>query len=103
MEETPEGLAAAAATREAIKRKRQEDGSGSQEAPTAKKGTRPPPNCSHEVQLPEGFDAGSIDLDPQTFGAPPDPADLRNDTCAAAGLARWWQRRACRTRPSCEC
>jgi hypothetical protein len=69
MEQTPEGLAAAAATREAIKRKRQEETQPEQDAPEPKKTSRPPPTCSHEVMLPEGFDASTIDLDPQIFGA----------------------------------
>ncbi len=69
MEQTPEGLAVAAATREAIKRKRQEEAQPAQDAPAPKKTSRPPPTCLHEVMLPEGFDASTINLDPQVFGA----------------------------------
>lgn len=56
MEETAEGLAKAAATREAAKRKRSElEASGVTDEPVAKKVTAPPQAISHEVALPDGF------------------------------------------------
>ena len=67
MEETPEGLAAAAATREAAKRKRTEE---AQKAPPAKKATRPIPVLKHEVLLPKEFRESDRSLDPTLHGAP---------------------------------
>ena len=57
MEETPEGLATAAATREAAKRKRAElEAQGViDDQPAAKRSTVPPQAISHEVALPEGY------------------------------------------------
>ncbi|GFR46999.1 hypothetical protein Agub_g8682, partial [Astrephomene gubernaculifera] len=77
MELSPEGLAAAAATRQAA-RKRQTDGkadangSPAQAEPATKRqqglGGRPPATCTHEVAIPEGFDESSIKLDPEVHG-----------------------------------
>ncbi len=87
MELSPEGMAAAAAVREAAK-KRSQDAAVKQEKqepqengpaagpvksePDAKRqqgpGGRPPPTCSHEVAVPEGFDEASITLDPAVHG-----------------------------------
>jgi ATP-dependent RNA helicase DOB1 len=78
MELSPEGLAAAAVTRETVaakKRQLSEAQSKTLES-EAKKTTptkrphlnRPPPACSHEVALPEGFDPSSIKLDSANHG-----------------------------------
>ena len=70
MEETPEGLAKAAATREAAKRKRSEleekglvDGQ-----PIAKKVTAAPQAILHEVALPEEF-VSERDSQPEIYGS----------------------------------
>lgn len=67
MEETPEGLAAAAATREAAKRKRAEE---ELKAPPAKKPIRPIPVLKHEVVAPDGFHESVRNLDQALHGAP---------------------------------
>ena len=93
MEETPEGLAAAAATREALKRKRaSEDGQKAQEPPPLKKPTRPAPSCNHEVMLPDGYDESSKALDPAVYGEWPG-LDQRTEAsgmcgCPSPGLCR---------------
>lgn len=87
MELSPEGMAAAAAVREAArkrsqavavkqeKQEKQENGPAAgpiKSEPDAKRqqgpGGRPPPTCSHEVAVPEGFDEASITLDPAVHG-----------------------------------
>ncbi len=75
-----EGLAAAAATREAVaaKKRHLEETSKLQVAAAAapKKPhlNRPPPACSHEVAIPEGFDPCSIThLDEATHGTLHEP------------------------------
>ncbi|KAK9838518.1 hypothetical protein WJX81_004706 [Elliptochloris bilobata] len=75
MEETPEGLAVAAATREAArlrgevaKRKREA------EAPTdAKRAARVVPVISHEVAVPKDFDEAARGLDPALYGTLKEP------------------------------
>ncbi|KAL6773736.1 hypothetical protein ACKKBG_A22275 [Auxenochlorella protothecoides x Auxenochlorella symbiontica] len=74
MEATAEGLAKAAATREALKKKKRElelieDG------PPSKKQTGAAPSavCTHEVACPKGFDPSSITLDPERYGTLEDP------------------------------
>ena len=64
-----QGLAAAAATREAAKRKReQQDGAGPA-AKAPRRAARPIPVISHEVAVPKGYDAAARNLDPATYGA----------------------------------
>ena len=65
-----QGLAVAAATREAAKRKREaaEDAS-SQGSKTPKRSARPIPIISHEVAVPKGYDAAARNLDPALYGA----------------------------------
>jgi hypothetical protein len=65
MEGTEAGLAAAAATRETLSRKRK---ALSAEAPKGKKVTRPPPTCTHEVARPEGWQDASLELDESIHG-----------------------------------
>lgn len=62
-----EGLRAAAATREALQEacKKRKEAPGGQ---PAKRPSRPPPTCSHEVARPEGFKDDSIDLDEAVHG-----------------------------------
>lgn len=69
MEETPEGLATAAATREAAKRKRAElEAQGViDDQPVAKKSVAPPQAISHEVALPENY-VCEIDAQPELYG-----------------------------------
>lgn len=69
MEETPEGLATAAATREAAKRKRAElEAQGViDDQPAAKKSVAPPQAISHEVALPEDY-VCDIDSQPELYG-----------------------------------
>ena len=69
MEETPQGLATAAATREAAKRKRAElEAQGIiDDAPIAKKPTVPTQAISHEVALPAGF-VCEPDSQPDLYG-----------------------------------
>lgn len=92
MELSPEGMAAAAAVREAArkrsqavavkqeKQEKQENGPAAgpiKSEPDAKRqqgpGGRPPPTCSHEVAVPEGFDEASITLDPAVHGTLHEP------------------------------
>ncbi|KAL4452733.1 hypothetical protein ABPG75_008395 [Micractinium tetrahymenae] len=85
MEATPEGLAAAAAAREALKQKKrsleQASGPGADAgaaagaadgAGAAKKAApeRPPPSCTHEVAVPPDFDVAAAEaaLDPELHG-----------------------------------
>jgi hypothetical protein len=76
MEETPEGLATAAATREAAKRKHAElEAHGIiDDQPAAKKPTVPAEAISHEVALPEGY-VCDLDSQPELYGT--------SGTCAA--------------------
>ncbi len=69
MEETPEGLATAAATREAAKRKRAElEAHGIiDDQPVTKKPTVPAEAISHEVALPEGY-VCDLDSQPELYG-----------------------------------
>lgn len=72
MEETPEGMAVARATREAAKRKREEV--IRVDAPANKRTnnqatSRPPPSCTHEVATPDDYDVETKGLDPDTYGA----------------------------------
>lgn len=68
MEETAEGLAKAAATREAAKRKRSElEANGVVDEPIAKKVVAPPQAISHEVALPEDF-VSECDAQPDVYG-----------------------------------
>lgn len=80
MELSQEGLAAAAATRQAA-RKRQPDEkqdviAGANIAagafPSVKRqqvsGSRPASTCTHEVALPEGFDVSTLKHDPEVHG-----------------------------------
>ena len=81
MELSSEGLAIAAATREAVAAKKRhleqlakEKESAvtvSSDKPAAAKKphlNRPPPVCSHEVAIPEGFDPSKITLDQTMHG-----------------------------------
>lgn len=77
MELSEEGLAAAAATRSAIAAKKRQL---EQLEATVKEETkkpvplkkphlnRPPPACTHEVAVPEGFDPANIKLDESLHG-----------------------------------
>lgn len=76
MEQTPEGLAAAKAVREAAKRafeevvsKEEPQAEGSSKR--ARVAERPPPSCTHAVSLPKEFDrpAHEAALDPAVYGA----------------------------------
>ena len=69
MEETPEGLATAAATRLAAKRKRAElEAQGViDDQPAAKKSVVPPQAISHEVALPEDY-VCDVDSQPELYG-----------------------------------
>ena len=81
MELSTEGLAAAASTRETVAaKKRQLEQSladGAKDAAVDKKPVvpkkphlnRPPPACTHEVAIPEGFDVAKITLDEAVHGA----------------------------------
>jgi hypothetical protein len=62
-----QGLAAAAATREAAKRKREATESSS-DARAAKQLVRPIPVISHEVAVPKGYDEAAAGLDPTLHG-----------------------------------
>ncbi|KAL6759568.1 HUA enhancer 2 [Haematococcus lacustris] len=72
MELSPEGLAVAAATREAAQKRKPEKSPAPADArPAAKKASSLPrirPPCTHEVALPNGFDINSIQLDPAIHG-----------------------------------
>ena len=65
----PQGLAAAAATREAAKRKREADSGAGPAAKAPRRAARPIPVISHEVAVPKGYDAAARNLDPETYGA----------------------------------
>lgn len=82
MEETPEGLANAAAVRQAAKRKREELANLKTEldAPPAKKRERPPPVLRHEVSTPEGFEETSLNLDPKLHGTKRDLVTIKNES-----------------------
>lgn len=69
MEETPEGLATAAATRDAAKRKRAElEAQGViDDQPAAKKSGAPPQAISHEVALPKDY-VCKLDSQPELYG-----------------------------------
>ncbi|EIE19880.1 HUA enhancer 2 [Coccomyxa subellipsoidea C-169] len=69
MEETPEGMAVAAATREAAKRKREAENG----LPEAKRPARPIPLISHEVAVPKGYDEAAKNLDPALHGTLENP------------------------------
>jgi hypothetical protein len=88
MELSPEGLAAAAATRQAAKKRSQSEdkpaanGADGATNPAAAQagakrqqglGGRPPATCTHEVAIPEGYDeaAAAEKLDPAVHGALP--------------------------------
>ncbi len=74
MEETPEGLAVAAAVREAAKRKRAAEGSEDGSAPAAKRAgvnASVPPvkrEIVHEVAVPEDFDESGVKHEPELHG-----------------------------------
>jgi ATP-dependent RNA helicase DOB1 len=89
MDGTVEGIQQAAATREALKRKRADRGEEQEEeqggaepqhqeqqrqggatpAPAAAGlKDRPPPTCTHEVAVPEDYDAEAAGLDPKVYG-----------------------------------
>lgn len=77
MEQTPEGLAAAKAVREAAKRKREEldEEEGASTAPSTKRTAQPaaPAHgkaCTHEVEVPQGFDTEAHErtLEPTVYG-----------------------------------
>ena len=79
MELSTEGLAIAAATREAVAAKKRHLEQLAKEAEADKKPSlsaaskkphlnRPPPACSHEVAIPEGFDPSKITLDEAMHG-----------------------------------
>ena len=65
----PQGLAAAAATREAAKRKRERDAGAGPAAKAPRRAARPIPVISHEVAVPKGYDAAARSLDPDRYGA----------------------------------
>lgn len=69
MEETSEGLANSAATREAAKRKRGE--AETFDASSAKKPARPVPVLKHEVAAPPGFQESDRNLDQALHGESP--------------------------------
>jgi hypothetical protein len=78
MDGTPEGMALAQAARQAVARggagKRAAEGDAGQAAPKRQQGgpappPRPPPFCTHEVAVPDGFAADSNQLDPAIHGA----------------------------------
>jgi ATP-dependent RNA helicase DOB1 len=92
MDGTAEGLQQAAATREALRKRKRADGgeaaddadeqqeereegggaadatTASAPAPAASLKGRPPPTCTHEVAVPEGYDADAAGLDPKIYG-----------------------------------
>ncbi|KAG2486102.1 hypothetical protein HYH03_015197 [Edaphochlamys debaryana] len=78
MELSPEGLAAAAATRQAARKRAGESAVVAVAGANANKraqgpGGRPPATCTHEVAVPEGFDVENIKLDPVTYGTLEEP------------------------------
>lgn len=83
MEETPEGLATAAATREAAKRKRAElEAQGViDDQPAAKKSVVPPQAISHEVALPQDY-VCDVDSQPELYGT----EMIGNSTVRANGV-----------------
>lgn len=84
---TPEGLAAAAATREALARKRSVAAADAEPSGKKKTVNRPPPTCTHEVARPEGFKDGSIKLSAAAHGEAlggRDPLRCAALRCAAA-------------------
>jgi hypothetical protein len=111
MEATPEGLAVAAATREAAKKKRVAEEAAADKKPEPKKPhlNRPPPTATHEVAVPKGFDPNIIELDPEVYGAEAEGGHalawrmgLHGAwTCMAHGLAWRIGLRACPHPPSC--
>lgn len=72
LEETPEGLAAAAHTREQLKTKKRqlEAAAKAAGAPPPKRLAPPPSTCTHEVSVPDGYQPGEQEqqLDPATYG-----------------------------------
>lgn len=74
MEQTDEGLAAAAATREAARRRREAESTAARQSKTEEpprkrahtEGERPP--CTHEVEVPDGFEEASRNLDSAVHG-----------------------------------
>lgn len=106
MDGTAEGIQQAAATREALrKRKRADGGDGGEEveggagaedatpaaaaapAPASLK-NRPPPTCTHEVALPEGYDPKAAGLDPKIYGEEKKPGEGKAPPLAAAASRR---------------
>lgn len=77
MEETSEGLAAAAATREAAKRKREEV--EPRNVSSAKKPVRPVPILKHEVAAPPNFQESDRNLDRALHGATTAVASIDED------------------------
>lgn len=67
MEATPEGLAAAAATREVLNKKRKAKQEVT-ELQSSKKVARQPPTCTHEVARPEGFKEDATELEEAVHG-----------------------------------
>ncbi len=70
---TPEGLAAAAAVREAAQKKRHAEagqGPAADLAPAAKKllFSRPPPSCTHEVAIPASYDPSAVKFEEALHG-----------------------------------
>ena len=85
MDGDPEGLALAKAAREALAKRRPQQEAAEADAaaadapatsllqqPAAKRAKlqeRPPPTCSHEVEVPKDYDPAARALDPAVFGA----------------------------------
>ncbi|GBF91342.1 hypothetical protein Rsub_03662 [Raphidocelis subcapitata] len=72
MDGTPEGLQAAASTREVLTKKRKALEQGGAEPSASKKSTRPPPTCAHEVARPEGWEEPK-ELDESVHGTLDNP------------------------------
>eukprot|EP00887_Chlorella_sp_A99_P003989 scaffold11.g3989.t1 len=72
LEETPEGLAMAAKTREELKSKKRQLEAHVAATPAPKRATRPPPTCSHDVAVPEGYKPEE-QLDPELHGGIENP------------------------------
>lgn len=85
MDGTAEGIQQAAATREALRKRRRADsarGRGQDEqeeeeeqggapaagAPPAAQPSSSEPTCTHEVAVPEGYDPSAVGLDPDVYG-----------------------------------
>lgn len=94
MELSPEGLAAAAATRQAAKKRSQSEdkpvvngAAATNPAGTAKRqqgpGGRPPATCTHEVAIPEGYDeaAAAEKLDPVIHGTQQGAHGVEAEAC----------------------